>query len=97
MTLRASLLRDLDNPGLSVNSRAEMRCDAAKQFENKGEYEEARKLLAMYWQRIGEHPNLADLDQNASAEVLLRAGVLTGILGGKSQIADAQEKAKDLL
>lgn len=68
-----------------------------KQFENKGEYEEARKLLATYWRRIGEHPKLTDLDQYASAEVLLRAGVLTGILGGKNQIEDAQEKAKDLL
>jgi tetratricopeptide (TPR) repeat protein len=97
MTLRASLLRDLENPNLSVNSRAEMRCEAAKAFENKGGYEEARKLLATYWWRIGEHPKLTDLDQNASAEVLLRAGVLTGIIGGKNQIEDAQEKAKDLL
>jgi len=97
MTLRASLLSDLENPHLSVSRRAEIRCEIAKEYENKGEYEEARKILAGYWRRIGEHPKLTDLDQNASAEVLLRAGVLTGILGGKNQIADAQEKAKDLL
>jgi predicted metal-dependent hydrolase len=68
-----------------------------KELENKGEYEEARKILGDYWRRIGEHPKLTDLDQTASAEVLLRAGVLTGIIGSKHQITEAQEKAKDLL
>ncbi len=50
-----------------------------------------------YWRRIGEHPKLTGLERTASAEVLLRVGVLTGIIGGKNQIPDAQEKAKDLL
>ena len=97
MTLRTSLLRELENPGLGVNSRAELCCEIAKDFENKGEYEEARNVLSNYWRRIGEHPNLTDLDPGASAEVLLRAGVLTGIIGSKNQIQDAQENAKDLL
>lgn len=97
MTLRPSLLRDLENPSLSVGSRAELCCEVAKQFENKGEYEEARKVLSGYWRRIGEYPKLADLEPSASAEVLLRAGVLTGIIGSKNQISEAQEKAKDLL
>jgi tetratricopeptide (TPR) repeat protein len=97
MTLRTSLLRDLENPSLGVNSRAELCCEIARDFENKGEYEEARKVLSGYWRRIGEQPKLTDLDPSASAEVLLRAGVLTGIIGSKNQISDAQEKAKDLL
>jgi len=97
MTLRASLLRELDNPRLSVDRRAELCCDAARALENKGEYEQARKALAPYWRRVGEHPKLTDLDQSTSAEVLLRAGVLTGIIGSKNQLRDAQEKAKDLL
>ena len=97
MTLRTSLLRELENPGICVNSRAELCCEIAKDFENKGEYEKARNVLSDYWRRIGEHPKLTDLDPGASAEVLLRAGVLTGIIGSKNQIQDAQEKAKDLL
>lgn len=97
MTLRTSLLRDLENPSISVNSRAELCCEAARQFENKGQYEEARKVLNGYWRHIDEHPKLSGLEPGASAEVLLRAGVLTGIIGSKNQIADAQEKAKDLL
>jgi tetratricopeptide (TPR) repeat protein len=97
MTLRASLLRELENPNLSVDSRAELCCEVAKTLEYKGEYEEARKALSRYWRRIGEHPRIEGLQPMIAAEVLLRAGVLTGIIGSKNQITDAQENAKDLI
>jgi tetratricopeptide (TPR) repeat protein len=97
MTLPPSLLRELENPNLSVDSRAELRCDAAKVLEYKGEYEKARKLLSDYWTRLGERPNVAGLDQTTAGEILLRAGVLTGFIGSKNEIADAQETAKDLI
>jgi tetratricopeptide (TPR) repeat protein len=97
MTLRASLLRELDNPSLSVDRHAELCCDIARDFENKGEYEEARKVLSGYWRRIGEKPKLSGLEESTAAEVLLRAGVLTGYVGSKNQIEDAQENAKDLI
>jgi len=45
----------------------------------------------------GERPNLEGLEPTSAAEVLLRAGVLTGILGSKNQITDAQETAKNLI
>jgi len=90
-------MRDLENPNLSVDNRAELCCELARQFENKGEYEEARKVLSSYWRRLGEHPRVTDLEPGASAEVLLRAGVLTGIIGSRNQMTDAQERAKDLL
>src|SRR6185437_3037383 len=44
-----------------------------------------------------ETPKLAGLEENAAGELLLRAGVLTGIIGSQRQIPDAQETAKDLL
>lgn len=97
MTLRASLLRDLENPKLSVDQRAELCCEAARDFENRGEYEQARKVLSAFWRRIGEHPNVEGLQPSTAAEVLLCTGVLTGIIGSKNQITDAQEKAKDLI
>ena len=97
MTLRTSLLRDLENPNLSVNSRAELCCELAKELENKGEYEQARKVLSDYWSRIGEHPKVEGLQVSIAGDVLLRVGVLTGIIGSKNQITDAQEKAKDLI
>ena len=97
MTLRASRLHQLEDPNLSVNSRAELCCEIARDFENKGEYEDARKTLSGYWQHIGERPEVAELEPRAAGEVLMRAGVLTGFIGSKNQLADAQESAKDLI
>ena len=97
MMLQASRLRQLENPNLSVNSRAELCCEVAREFENQGEYDNARQALVGYWRQIGEHPEVVDLEPSAAGEVLLRAGVLTGVIGSKNQIADAQENAKDLI
>ena len=97
MTLRASLLRELVNPNLSVGGRAELCCELAKEFENKGEYEDAREVLSGLWPRIGERPSVSALDPWVAGEVLLRAGVLTGVIGASHQITDAQEKAKNLI
>jgi tetratricopeptide (TPR) repeat protein len=87
----------LEKPTLSVARRAELCCEATRELENKGEYEDARKVLSDYWSRIGEHPKVEGLQPSIAAEVLLRAGVLTGIIGSKNQITDAQENAKDLI
>jgi len=97
MTLRPSLLRELVNPNLSVGGRAKLCCELAKDFENRGEYEEAREVLSVFWPGIGERPKLEGLERNIAAEVLLRAGVLTGIIGSNRQIADSQETAKNLI
>jgi len=97
MTVRTSLLRELVNPNLSVGGRAELCCELSRDFENRGEYEEACEVLAAFWPRIGERPNLKGLEQRIAAELLLRAGVLTGLVGSSSQITSAQENAKDLI
>jgi len=97
MSLRTSLLRTLENPQLSVNDRVDLCCEVTRKLENRGEYEEARKVLSDYWPRIGEQPKLEGLEPDMAAELLLRVGVLTGILGAFRQLTDAQEIAKDLL
>jgi tetratricopeptide (TPR) repeat protein len=97
MDLQASLLRQLDNPDLSRDSRAELRCQIAKELEKTGEYEAARQAMGELWRRIGERPKIEGLEQSTAGEVLLRAGVLTGIIGSKNQIPDAQEAAKNLI
>lgn len=89
--------RQLENPSVSVDNRAELSCQLAKELEYKGKYEEARRALNAYWPRIGERPRTEDLSPAMAAEVLLRAGVLTSNIGSKSQIADAQETAKNLI
>ena len=97
MTLRASLLRELASPNLSVGGRAELCCELAKDFESKGEYEDAREVLSGLWPNMGQRPRLKGLSRSTSAEVLLRAGVLTGWIGSKHQIENAHEKSKDLI
>ena len=97
MTLRASLLRELENSSISVDRHAEVCCELARDFENTGEYEAARRALRDYWRCIGEQPKLSGLEEITAAKVLLRAGVLTGYIGSKNQIEDAQENAKDLI
>jgi tetratricopeptide (TPR) repeat protein len=91
MTLRASLLRELVNSNLDVGGRAELCCKLAKEFENKGEYEEAREMLSGLWSRADQRPRVKGLESDIAAEVLLRAGVLTGWIGSE------QEQAKDLI
>ena len=97
MTLRPSLLKQLENPALTPSQQAELRCEAAREFENVGDYETAREAMGELWSMVGEPPNIEGLDQSAAAEVLLRAGVLTGWIGSNKQIKDAQEIAKNLI
>ena len=97
MTLPASLLHDGETQTVSVESRVEHVCELAKQRENKGLYEEARQALSAYWPHPGERPLVKDLLPSAAAEILLRAGVITGALGGKTQFTGAQEAAKNLI
>ncbi len=97
MHLHTSLLRQLDNPKLTRNERAELRCRLAKELEEAGNYEAARSALGELWQRIGERPKIEGLDQHIAAEVLLRTGSLTGWIGSSQQIEGAQETAKNLV
>jgi len=96
MTLRASLLRELVNPNLDVGGRAELCCRLAREFESKGEYEEAREILGGLWPRLDQRPTVKGLEPDIAAEVLMRAGVLTGWIGSE-HIRDAQEQAKDFI
>ncbi len=97
MALSTSRLRVLENQGFSMERRAELRCELARELEEKGEYEAARKVLSPHWRSLDERPKLADLEPGTAAEVLLRAGTLTGAIGSKNQIGDAQETAKNLI
>ena len=89
--------RDLETHSLTVDNRAQSACERAKELEYKGEYERARQALKAYWPRIGVRPRIAELGASSAAEVLMRSGVLTGIIGSQQQIADAQETAKNLI
>ena len=98
MELAAELIRQLDNPTLTANQRALIRCQAAAGLIHVGKYEAARDALGELWRGINEHPRLEGLKHQATvAEVLMQSGILTGWLGGARNIAGAQEQAKDLI
>lgn len=97
MELETRLLHRINDAAISCNERAWLRCELAKRLEEAGHYEAAHEAMGEFWESIGERPNVEDLDAGAAAEVLLRVGVLFGWIGSSRQIADAQEKAKDLI
>ncbi|MDQ1593267.1 MAG: two-component system, sensor histidine kinase and response regulator [Pyrinomonadaceae bacterium] len=97
MTLAETLLKQLENPALSRDERAQLQCQIAADFEHRGEYESARDALAELWQGVGERPALEGLAELTAAEVLLRVGSLSAWFGSVGQIVEAQEKAKDLI
>lgn len=97
MSLSVQLLEQIDNPELSCTERARLRCKLAKEMEVAGDYEAAREVMGELWQRVGTRPKLDGLEEPVAAEVLLRAGTLSGWIGSTNQIEKAQEIAKDLI
>ena len=82
---------------LPRGERVLLRCRLARELEDTGDYESARELLSPFWQHVGERPDVAELDAESAAELLLRCGTLTGWLGNLKQVKGAQEDAKDLI
>jgi len=72
-------------------------CELAKNLEEAGEFESACEMLRPFWRGLLNHPETTGLADEAKAELLLRAGTLTGFLGSAKQVAGAQEAAKDLI
>jgi CheY-like chemotaxis protein len=97
MSATKELLHQLADPNLSINQRAQLRCQLASQLENEGDYEGAREAMGELWQGVGERTLLDGLDKEMKGAVLLRAGVLTGWIGSAKQISGAQETAKNLI
>lgn len=91
------LFHQIHDPTLSTNERARLRCQLAKQLEEVGNYENAREAMGELWGNLDASPNVENLDQRTTAEVLLRTGTLTGWLGSTKQIEGAQETAKNLI
>src|ERR1043165_10119585 len=69
----------------------------AKNFEEAGEFDRAAEAISPFWSGPSTRPNITGLTEEAQAELLLRAGTLTGWLGSAKQVRGAQERAKDLI
>jgi tetratricopeptide (TPR) repeat protein len=97
MDLAIELRSQLENPSLDASERARLACDLAREFEEAGDYQTARDCLGELWRGVGVRPTVEGLEVRACAELLLRAGVLTGWIGSANQLEGAQESAKDLI
>ncbi len=87
----------LNSSTLSANDEALLRCQTALEQKDQGDYAGAQKTMRPYWSRLGEAPNTCGLQRSVAADVLLCVGVLTGWIGSKNQVSDAQEIAKNLI
>ncbi len=97
MNLADVRLKQLDDRSLTRDDRALLRCRAAAEFVDTGQYEAAREALGDLWRGTDQRPNVEGLTERAAAEVLLQAGALSGWIGGSRQIEGAQAAAKDFI
>src|SRR5690349_6199321 len=61
LTMKTStkeLLHQLNDPNLSNDERAKLRCRVAKRFEDVGNYDAARDALGELWGEFGESPRV---------------------------------------
>lgn len=86
MNLSHQLLHQIADPTLNPNERAQLRGQFVKQLEEAGNYEAAREAMGELWRGVGHRPVLEGLDEETSAAVILRVGVLTGWLGSCKQM-----------
>jgi tetratricopeptide (TPR) repeat protein len=82
---------------MTANEEALLRCQAALEFKDRSNYWGAREAMRPLWKLVGERPAIERLHASVSAEVLLCVGVLTGWIGSKEGIEEAQEVAKNLI
>ena len=87
----------LDLSHLSATGRAQFRCERALELKDRGEYDAAQEIMHPLWKRVGERPNVTGLNPSVAAEVLFCVGVLTGWIGSRDEIKEADDAARDLL
>src|SRR5919112_2865695 len=97
MAISNQLLHQINDPTLTRDERARLRCRRAKELECIGNYNAACEAMGEMWSETGERPVLDELSEGTAAEVLLRVGTLTGWIGSVKQIEGAQETAKNLI
>ncbi|HKR23285.1 MAG TPA: tetratricopeptide repeat protein [Pyrinomonadaceae bacterium] len=82
---------------MTANERALSKCEKALGLKDKGDYSGAQEAMRPLWNGLGEYPDIEGLHPTVAAEVLLCTGILTGWIGSKDEIKEANEWARDLL
>ena len=87
----------LETAHFTPNEEASLRCLTALELRDRGEYDGARDVMAPLWAGIGSRPKTEGLHSSVVPEVLLCAGVLTGWLGSRNEVKEADDYARDLI
>lgn len=82
---------------VTANEEALVRCRRALELKDRDDYGGIREVMRPLWGRVGDRPEIGGLHVLVSAEVLLCVGILTGWLGNKEGLGQAQEAAKNLI
>ena len=97
-TLMRTTSQKLDTAHLSANAEASLRCQTALELRDRSEYDAARDVMAPFWNGvIGSRPHIKGLHDTVVPELLLTTGVLTGWLGSRFEIKEADDYARDLI
>ncbi len=87
----------LDTSHLSRDEEALSRCEIALQQRDNENPQGALEIMRPLWRGVGTRPDTQGLQPETAANVVLCAGILTGWIGARNQIKDAQESARNLI
>ncbi len=87
----------LDTLHLSRDEEALSRCKIALEQRDYENPQGALEIMRPLWRGVGTRPNTQGLQPETAANVVLCAGILTGWIGARNQIKDAQESARNLI
>lgn len=92
-----ALRAEVEDPSLGLEEAVLKRCRLSKELMLAGDFAAAEEALGRFWPGAGGRPPVEGLGREAAAELLLRAGVLTGWLGSVKQLGQTQARAKNLI
>jgi tetratricopeptide (TPR) repeat protein len=82
---------------LSRDEEALSRCELALEQRDNENPQGALEIMHPLWRGVGTRPDTQNLKPETAADVVLCAGILTGWIGVRNQIKDAQESARNLI
>lgn len=82
---------------LTTNEEALLRCQTALELRDKGDFDGAQEVMRPFWKGVGSRPDTEGLHPSVVAEMLLSVGILTGWIGSRNEIKEADGVARDLI
>jgi hypothetical protein len=87
----------LDTSHLSRDEEALARCEIAQEQRDNETPQGALEIMRPFWRGVGSRPDTQGLQPETVADVFFCTGTLTGWIGSRQQIKEAQETARNLI